>query len=185
MDGGKNDLSIYLSSFWAETVFNFSFTVHLHSKTHFPKLPPRPHHRRWTLDLCLHARLLIPKINSCAHLCPSNTTLTPTAGGILLEKKKKAPSRWNISLTSPPRTFFPLYVLILFFPPSPRPQHGPQAQTAQSSQDLLILQSELRKQRYQRAFPLSKQVSCFVRLRGRLISGGHTSAAAFWRTEKL
>lgn len=37
----------------------------------------------WT---ALYAPLLIPKINSSAHLCPSNTTLTPTAGGILLEK---------------------------------------------------------------------------------------------------
>lgn len=47
--------------------------------------PPSRHH--WTLNLFLHARLLIPKINSCAHLCPYNTTLTPTAGGILSEKK--------------------------------------------------------------------------------------------------
>lgn len=37
----------------------------------------------WT---ALYAPLLIPKINSSAHLRPSNTTLTPTAGGILLER---------------------------------------------------------------------------------------------------
>lgn len=51
-------------------------------------LPPHPCSTTsgWTLDLCLHAPLLIPKINSSAHLCPSNTTLTPTTGGILSEK---------------------------------------------------------------------------------------------------
>lgn len=52
------------------------------------RLPSLPSCHQWTLNLFLHARLLIPKINSCAHLRPYNTTLTPTTGGILSEKKR-------------------------------------------------------------------------------------------------
>lgn len=72
--------------------WKFNFLL-LHSDpTPLPSSPSPPHpvliqlHHRWTLDLCLHAPLLIPKINSSAHLCPSNTTLTSTTGGILPEK---------------------------------------------------------------------------------------------------
>lgn len=76
-----------------------------------PFLPPL---HRWTLDLCLHAPLLIPKINSSAHLCPSKTTLTPTTGGILSEKNVPL---WLHGETS----FWPFHLrpsLSVPFPPS-------------------------------------------------------------------
>lgn len=72
------------------------------------QLPSLPSCHHWTLNLFRHARLLIPKINSCAHLCPSNTTLTPTAGGILSKKKlgkkmflRSFPVRHQLDLSTP------------------------------------------------------------------------------------
>lgn len=71
----------------------------------------RPHSQQWTLDLCLHGPLLIPKINSSAHLCPQNTTLTPTAGGILTEKMSLAgimvKHQFDLSTSDPLSAIFP------------------------------------------------------------------------------
>ena len=85
-----------------------------------PPSSPLPTSGLWT---CLHARLLIPKINSSAHLCPSNTTLTPTTGGILLERNVPL---WLHGETS----VWPFHLrpsLSTTFPPSTRFQHRPKA----------------------------------------------------------
>lgn len=128
--------------------------------------PPLPSCHHWTLNLFLHARLLIPKINSCAHLCPYNTTLTPTAGGILSEKnsgKKTSLCSFTVRHQFDLSTPYPLSLSCVdFFSPH---RHDRLSMEPLSPKCSIISQFQNWENGHQNeGLSLSWQVTCFVHL---------------------